>query len=75
MDRIHPVRPVGYCFELEIMITNKIERILMKWLWSGPIEGGITQSMIGMYLQDPYCFVLYYGRAGFGFAGKEKEVK
>ena len=33
----------------------------MKWLWPGPAAGGITQSMISTYLQDPYCFVLYYG--------------
>jgi len=33
----------------------------MKWKWAGPFDGGITQSMLGKYLQDPYCFVLYYG--------------
>lgn len=33
----------------------------MKWKWSGPLKGGITQSMLGKFLQDPYCFVLYYG--------------
>ncbi len=33
----------------------------MKWLWPGPQESGITQSMIGKFLEDPFCFVLYYG--------------
>lgn len=33
----------------------------MKWKWAGPLKGGITQSMMNMFLQDPYCFVLYYG--------------
>jgi hypothetical protein len=33
----------------------------MKWKWAGPYKSGITQSMIGKYLQDPFCFVLYYG--------------
>lgn len=33
----------------------------MKWKWSGPYKSGITQSMLGKYLQDPFCFVLYYG--------------
>lgn len=33
----------------------------MKWQWKGPLEGGITQSLISNYLTDPYTFVLYYG--------------
>ncbi len=33
----------------------------MKWLWTGPKEGGITQTMIGHYLTDPFTFFLYYG--------------
>jgi hypothetical protein len=33
----------------------------MKWLWKGPLEGGITQSLIQKFLQDPFIFVIYYG--------------
>jgi hypothetical protein len=33
----------------------------MRWKWKGPIDGGITQSLLGKYLQDPFSFVLYYG--------------
>lgn len=33
----------------------------MIWKWKGPLEGGITQSLISNYLIDPYTFVLYYG--------------
>jgi len=31
------------------------------WKWSGPLKGGITQSLINKYLVDPYSFVVYYG--------------
>jgi hypothetical protein len=33
----------------------------MQWKWKGPVDGGITQSLLGKYLQDPFSFVLYYG--------------
>lgn len=33
----------------------------MQWLWKGPLNGGITQSLIQKYLTNPYTFVLYYG--------------
>lgn len=33
----------------------------MQWKWKGPVEGGITQSLIQKFLECPYCFVLYYG--------------
>jgi len=33
----------------------------MQWKWRGPIDGGITQSLLSKYLQDPFSFVLYYG--------------
>ena len=33
----------------------------MKWAWKGPLEGGITQSLIQKFEEDPFCFVLYYG--------------
>lgn len=33
----------------------------MQWLWKGPKDGGITQSMIHKFLQDKFQFVLYYG--------------
>jgi len=33
----------------------------MQWKWRGPIVGGITQSLLSKYLQDPFSFVLYYG--------------
>jgi hypothetical protein len=33
----------------------------MLWKWKGPVDGGITQSLLGKYLQDPFSFVLYYG--------------
>lgn len=29
--------------------------------WPGPIEGGITQSLIAKFLECPYCFYLYAG--------------
>lgn len=35
--------------------------VKMKWQWSGPVESGITQSMIGKFLTDPFTFFLYYG--------------
>jgi hypothetical protein len=33
----------------------------MEWQWQGPLNGGITQSLIQKYLTNPYTFVLYYG--------------
>jgi PD-(D/E)XK nuclease superfamily len=33
----------------------------MQWQWKGPIDGGVTQSLLQKYLQDPFSFVLYYG--------------
>lgn len=33
----------------------------MQWKWQGPLNGGITQSLIQKYLTNPYTFVLYYG--------------
>lgn len=33
----------------------------MEWKWKGPKDGGITQSLMVKFLEDPYCFVLYYG--------------
>jgi len=33
----------------------------MQWKWKGPYEGGITQSLMVAYEQDPFSFVLYYG--------------
>jgi len=33
----------------------------LKPAWPGPIEGGITQSLIGNFLDDPYRAYLYYG--------------
>jgi PD-(D/E)XK nuclease superfamily len=33
----------------------------MEWKWKGPLDGGITQSLIGNFLTDPFTFVLYYG--------------
>jgi len=41
----------------------------VQWIWKGPLEGGITQSLIGNFLTDPYTFVLYYG------LGLEEEEK
>lgn len=33
----------------------------MKPAWKGPIEGGITQSLIGNFLGNPYAAFIYYG--------------
>lgn len=33
----------------------------MEWKWPGPLKGGVTQSMINKFHEDPFCFVLYYG--------------
>lgn len=33
----------------------------MQWKWKGPKDGGVTQSLLSRYLQDPFSFVLYYG--------------
>lgn len=33
----------------------------MKWIWKGPLEGGVTQSLLQKFEEDPFCFVLYYG--------------